>query len=162
MAITIPIWKKAPFIRFLVPLIAGIILQWNFQWPLEILWGVLSFSIVFLGVSFLLTNYSRYRLAVTNGVAIIFIFLSLGSLLVWYKDIRHNPGSYGNRYKKSDDVIAILQEPVVEKANSYKAVATITAIGENNQFTATKGDAIIYFQKDPGVLSLEYGSEIMF
>src|SRR6476660_9830157 len=119
MAITIPFWKKAPFIRFLVPLIAGILLQWRFQWPLEILWGVFSFSIVFVGISFSLTNYRRYRLAAINGVAIIFIFLSLGSLLVWYTDIRHNPGSYGNHYKDSDDVIAILQEPVVEKANSY-------------------------------------------
>jgi competence protein ComEC len=162
MAITIPIWKKAPFIRFLVPLIAGIILQWNFQWRLEILWGVFSLSIIFLGISFLLTNYRRYRLAVVNGIAIIFIFLSLGSLLVWYQDIRHNSNSYGNQYKNTDDVIAILQEPVVEKANSYKAVATITALGKNNEFTVTKGDAIIYFQKDPDVLSLDYGSEIMF
>src|SRR5438046_106666 len=136
MAITIPVWKKAPFIRFLVPLIAGIILQWNFQWPLEILWAIFGHSIIFLCVSFLLTSYRRYRLAVINGVAIVFIFLSLGSLLVWYKDIRHNSISYGHHCKNSDDVIAILQEPLEEKANSYKAIATITAIGKNNEFTA--------------------------
>jgi len=162
MAITIPIWKKAPFIRFLVPLIAGIILQWNFQWRLEILWGVFSSSMILFGISFLLTSYRRYKLAVINGVTIIIIFLSLGSLLVWYQDIRHNSNSYGNQYKNSDDVIAILQEPLVEKANSYKAVARITAIGKNNEFTAAKGDAILYFQKDPDILSLDYGSEIMF
>ncbi len=162
MTITIPIWKKAPFIRFLVPLIAGIILQWNFQWPLEILWGVFGFSIIVFGISSLLTSYRRYRLAAINGIAITIIFLSLGSLLVWHQDIRHDPGSYGNHYKYSDDAIAILQEPLVEKANSYKAVATITAIGKNNEFTVTNGDAIIYFQKDADILSLDYGSEIMF
>ena len=149
MAVTFPIWKKAPFIRFLIPLIAGIILQWNFQWALKILWAVFSLSIFFLAISFLLTSYRRYKLAVINGVAIAIIFVSLGSLLVWYQDIRHNPRSYGNRYKNGDNVIAILKEPLVEKANSYKAVATIAAIGKNNEFTATEGDAIIYFQKDP-------------
>src|SRR5205809_2201323 len=137
MAITIPVWKKAPFIRFLVPLVAGIILQWSFQWPLEILWGVFGFSIISLGISFLLTSYRLYRLAVINGVCIVFIFLSLGSLLVWYNNIRHNSNSYGNHYKNGNVVIAILQESLVEKANSYKAVATITTIGKNNEFSVT-------------------------
>jgi len=162
MAITIPVWKRAPFTRFLVPLIIGIILQWSFQCSLEILWGVFGFSIVLLSLSFLLTSYRRYKLAVINGVGVIFIFLSLGSLLVWYKDVRHSSSSYGNLYKNGDHVIAVLKEPIVEKANSYKAIATITAIGKNDEFNLTKGDAIIYFQKDSDVLSLDYGSEIIF
>jgi competence protein ComEC len=162
MVTTIPVWKKAPFIRFLVPLVTGIIVQWNFQWPLEIWWGVFSFSVVLLSASFLLTSYRRFKLAVISGAAISIIFLSLGSLLVWYKDTRHNSNSYGNQYKNGDHVVAILQEPIVEKANSYKAVATIKALGKNNKFTITQGDAIIYFQKDPGVLALDHGSEIIF
>ncbi len=124
--------------------------------------GVFSFSVALLSMSFLLTSYRRYKLAVINGVPISIIFLALGTLLVWYKDIRHNSNSYGNRYKNGDDVIAILQEPIAEKANSYKALVTITAIGKNNKFTITQGDAIIYFQKDPGVWLLDHGSEIIF
>ena len=162
MAIAIPVWKKAPFIRFLAPLIAGIILQWNFQWPLQILWGILILSLVPLSISFLLTSYRRYKLAVINGVAIFIIFLALGSVLVWYQDIHHDLSSYGNHYKNGDDVVAILQEPVVQKANSYKAVATITAIGKKNEFIATKGDVLVYFQKGGDVSSLDYGSEIVF
>ena len=148
MAITIPVWKKAPFIRFLVPLIAGIILQWNFQWPSKILLGVFTFSIILLSVSFLLTSYRRYKLAFVNGAAVFIIFFSLGSLITWYKDIRHNSSSYGNHYKGGDEVVAILREPIVEKANSYKAIATIRAVGRNNKFIATEGDAILYIQKD--------------
>jgi competence protein ComEC len=162
MAVTIPIWKKAPFIRFLVPLIAGIILQWNFQWQLKFLWSVFTFSIILFSISFGLTSYRRYTLAIISGAAIFIIFLSLGSLLAWYKDIRHNSGSYGNQYKDGDEVVAILREPIVEKANSYKAIATIKAIGRNSQFLVTNGDAIIHFQKDADVSSLDYGSEIIF
>jgi competence protein ComEC len=162
MAITLPAWKKAPFIRLLVPLTMGIMLQWNFQWPLEILWCAFGFSIVLLSISFSLTSYRRYRLAAISGVAIVILFLSLGSLLAWYKDVRHDPVSYGNYCKSGNPVIAILQEPLVEKANSYKAIATITAIGKNNEFISTKGTAIIYFHKDVDVLPLDYGSEIIF
>jgi competence protein ComEC len=162
MAIKIPVWKKAPFVRFLVPLIAGIILQWNFQLPLKILLCAFSFSSVAVKVSFLYTNYRRYQLAVLNGGAIVATFLSIGSLLVWFKDIRHDAMSYVNRYKKGDNVIAVLQEPPLEKASSYKAIATISAVGENKEFNETTGDAIIYFQKDTDVLSLDYGTEMIF
>ena len=162
MAISLPVWKKAPLIRFLVPLIMGIILQWNLQWPSEILWSAFGFSIVLLSISFSLTSYRRYKLAAISGIAIVILFLSLGSLLVWYKDVRHDPLSYGNYCKSGDPVIAILEEPLVEKANSYKAIATITAIGKNNEFICTKGACIIYFQKDVDVSSLDYGSEIIF
>jgi competence protein ComEC len=162
MAVTIPVWKKAPFIRFLVPLITGIILQWNFQWQSKIFWGVFTFSIILLSVSFLLTNYRRYKLAVINGASIFIIFLSLGGLLVWYTDVRHYSGSYGNQYKDGDDVVAVLQEPIVEKANSYKALATVKAIGRNGEFIGTRGDVIIYFQKEADVSSLDFGSQIIF
>jgi len=145
-----------------VPLITGIILQWIFQWPLQFLWGAFIFSLVLLSTWFLLTSYRRYKLAVISGVAIVIIFLALGSLLVWYQDIRHDVSSYGKHYKNGDDIVAILQDPVVEKTNSYKAVATIVAIGKNNEFIATKGDALIYFQKSADISSLDYGSEIIF
>jgi competence protein ComEC len=162
MAVTIPVWKKAPFIRFLLPLTIGIILQWNFQWGPKILWGVFTFSILLLSFSFLLTSYRRYKLAVMNGASVFIIFLSLGSLLTWYADIRHRANSYGNHYKHGDEVVAILQEPIVKKSNSYKALATVKAIGRNGEFIATRGDVIIYFQKDADVSSLDYSSEIIF
>jgi competence protein ComEC len=162
MAGTVPVWKKAPFIRFLLPLITGIILQRNLQWQSKIFWAVFTFSIILLSISFLLTSYRRYKLAVINGASIFILFLSLGGLLGWYTDIRHNSNSYGNHYKDGDEVIAILQEPIVEKANSYKALATVRAIGRNSEFIATRGDVIIYFQKDADVSSLDYGSEILF
>src|SRR5690349_21680410 len=162
MTVAIPVWKKAPFIRALIPLIAGIILQWNFQWPLTILSGVFISSLILPGVSFLLTSYRRYKLAVLTGGAIAGIFLSLGSLLVWYKDVRHHAVAYVNLYKNGDRVIAILQEPPVEKANSYKALARIAAVGISKEFKETTGNAIIYFQKNAYVSSLDYGSEIIF
>lgn len=162
MAVTIAVWKKAPFIRFLVPLITGIIIQWNFQLQSKIFWALFTFSIALLSFLFLVTSYRRYKLAVINGVSVFVAFFSLGGLLTWYADIRHNSSSCGRQYKEGDPVVVVLKEPVVEKANSYKAIATVKAVARNSEFTAITGDAIIYFQKEVDVSPLDYGSEILF
>src|SRR6266498_4373788 len=124
----IPIWKKIPFLRFLLPLIIGIMVQWYLQMPVQILWLSFGLSVLLLPISFLFSNYHRYKLGIANGIAITIIFITLGTLLVWYKDIRHNPAWYGHHYKKGLLIKAILQEPPVEKTNSYKVLATVTAV----------------------------------
>lgn len=162
-ATIIPVWKKAPFIRVLLPLIAGIIVQWNFQWPLKILWSLFAVSAIVLFASFFLSNYQRFKWPIINGIAITAIFISLGCLLTWYKDIRHDPDWYGHNYKTGELVKAVLQESPVEKTNSLKAVATISALRERKNLTAEEeGKAILYFKKDSVLLPLDYGSEIIF
>jgi competence protein ComEC len=83
-------------------------------------------------------------------------------LLTWSKDIRHHENWFGEYYRAGDIVKAVLQEPPVEKANSFKALATVSAIKMNDESIRTDGQAIIYFQKDSTTSSLDYGSEIIF
>ena len=159
--VRISIWKKIVFIRFLIPLIAGILLQWNLQLPVSYSWYLLGASLLFLFISFFYSNYSRYRLAIINGIAITFIFLSLGSLGTWYKDTRHHADWFGKYYKPGDFVKLTLEEPLVEKENSYKALATITAVKKNDKLFSTNGNVIVYFKKD-SLPTLDYGSQIVF
>src|ERR1700730_18001503 len=158
----VPIWKKLPFLRFLLPLIAGIIMQWYLQTPVKSLWIVFVLFLLLLLISFLFSIYNHYKLSIINGIAITIIFTALGCLLAWYKDIRHNPAWYGKYYKQGFLLIATLQESSVEKTNSYKALATITAVGNDHKFISTKGNAILYFKKDSTEFTLDYGSQIIF
>jgi competence protein ComEC len=162
MLIRFFVWKKAPFLRFLLPFMAGIILQWNVKLPIEIAWSAFSLSLFFLLFFFILPRFDRYKLAIPNGIAITIIFLALGSFLVWYKDIRHNPHWYSMHYKAGDLVIATLKEPLVEKTNSYKALATVTGIKEANRIIPVKGDLLLYFKKDTSLPTLDFGSQIIF
>jgi competence protein ComEC len=157
----IPAWKKAPFIRILVPLMLGITLQWYSNATVQIAWYGFGLSLLLLILFFLLSNYRRYKLAGINGALISIIFLALGSMLAWYKNIRHNPDWYGHRYQANQAVVATLQEPLVEKPNSYKSLAAVTAVQNKNRFVFTAGDLIIYFQKD-STLTLKAGSRIIF
>src|SRR4030095_10412751 len=96
-----------------------------------------------------------------SGALISIIFLALGSLLAWYNNTRHDPDWYGQHYQRGQAVVATLQEPLVEKANSYKSLATVTAVQNKNRFVLTAGDLTIYFQKD-SAFTLKVGSRIIF
>ncbi len=158
----LPVWKKAPFIRLLLPLIIGIIFQWHFQLPVQIAWAFLILSILLLFFSFLFSYFSRYKFAFINGIGITIIFLALGSLLAWYKDIRHSTEWYARHYKQGEFVMAALKEPLVEKTNSYKALAAVVALQKGHEFVSTKGDLIIYFTKESTLPPLDYGALIIF
>ena len=101
-------WKKTPFIRLLLAMIAGILMQWQFQAAVNIWWVAMMICIVTVASFFFIPFFKRYRLGFLNGIAVCIIFFSAGSLLVWYKDIRHNDQWLGNFYKEKDGLVAIL------------------------------------------------------
>ncbi|HEV8283563.1 MAG TPA: ComEC/Rec2 family competence protein [Chitinophagaceae bacterium] len=130
--------------------------------PIQIAWCLFCFSIFLSFLSFLLSNFSRYKLSAINGTAITMIFFALGSLMIWYNDIRHSAGWYGNYYKPGDFVLITLQEPPIEKTNSYKTLATVTALTETNKSIPAKGGVILYFKKDSSIPKLDFGTQIIF
>src|SRR5438067_2642211 len=158
----VAIWKSAPFIRFLVPLMVGIVLQWYCQFSHQVVWYAFAFSMLVAFVSFLLSGFTRFRLSAATGSCIMIIFCSLGSLLVWYKDIRHDKNWLGNIYHPGDLVMAVLKESPAEKQNSYKALARVVAIVGRNEKKRAAGCIIIYFKKGTSLPSLDVGSQIIF
>jgi len=157
----IHIWLKAPFIRLLLPLMAGIILQWHLPVSPAILWFVLAISIVVLISIFYISFFERYKVAFINGLAVSIIFISLGALLVWYKNIQHDEKWFGKTYKPDDALVITLQENVVEKTKSFKANASVDFILRNDSVIETKGTIILYFKKDSSVTGLKYGSQLI-
>jgi len=158
----VAIWKSAPFIRFLAPLMVGIILQWYCQFSRQILWYGFAVSILVSFVSFLLSGFLRFRLFAVTGSGIVVIFASLGSLLAWYKDIRHDKNLVGNIYHRGELVMAILKESPVEKQSSFKALSSVVAIVGRGEKKRATGCIIIYFKKDSSLPFMDVGSQIAF
>jgi competence protein ComEC len=157
----IHIWKNAPFIRFLIPLMTGIILQWHLQFPLIGLWIVCGVTITILLSFFLLSFFERYKLSAINGIAITVLFISVGGLLAWYKDIRHDENWFGRHYRNEISLVLTLQENPVEKTKSYKANASVDFILKDDTSIKTSGSLIIYFKKDSAADKLKYGSRLI-
>ena len=157
----IPIWKTAPFLRLLPPLITGIVLQWYAQINLLIIIVALaSFTVSFLLFS-LLPDAVKFKLFPVQGVSLNLLLLSFGALVSWQKDIRQKGNWYGHFYKDSSFIIATINEPVVAKTKSYKADAIVEAIITNGTAIACEGKVLLYFSKDSSVNQLHYGDKIL-
>ena len=157
----IHIWKKAPFIRFLVPLIAGIILQWHVQIQPPVLWIVLSISAITTVSFFFIPFFNRFKLSVVSGFAVTVLFLALGGLLSWYKNIQHDKEWFGKKYNNESSLVVTLVEDPVEKTKSYKANASVEFILKNDTWIKSKGTIILYFRKDSSLPALVYGSQLV-
>ena len=127
----IPVWKKSPLIRLLLPLIAGIILQWYLQIPvIVIVTALISFSISFL-LFLLLPIVLRFKLQALQGFIVQLLLICFGLLLTWQKDMRHNNNWYGNYYRDGSYLVVRINEPLVEKTKSLKADGYVEAVLQN-------------------------------
>lgn len=159
---TVYFWKKAPFVRLLIALMAGIVLQWHWQVNPAGWWMIITTGILLSSSFFFLPFFKRYKLSVLNGMAVFSVFLALGALLTWYEDIRHHNQWLGKRYNTGDAIIVRLDEPLVEKTKSLKANASVAYLFHNDSLRLAKGKIIIYFKKDSALWQLNYGSQIIF
>ncbi|HEX6170220.1 MAG TPA: ComEC/Rec2 family competence protein [Chitinophagaceae bacterium] len=157
----IHLWKKAPFIRFLVPLITGIILQWHLQIPPEGLWIALCISSITTILFFFIPFFERYKLSVVSGLVVTVLFIAVGGLLSWYKNIQHHQDWFGKNYNNESTLVVTLLENPVEKTKSYKANASVDLILKQDSSIKTKGTIILYFKKDSSLSRLEYGSRLV-
>jgi len=155
-------WAKAPFVRLLFALIAGIVLQWHLQFSFSFLTGLAIAIFVSSVLYFFIPVSIKYRLSALNGLLNKFLIAVLGGMLVWINDIRNNDYWVGKTYVDSSYVIATITEPLVEKTNSFKALATIDRLYLKNRLYNSRGNIILYFKKDSSVKSLSYGCQVIF
>lgn len=155
-------WNKAPFIRLLFPLMAGIIIQWYLQMDFDWLVIAISICLILMILYFFITLKNRFRFALFHGLLVNTMVFCSGSILVWINDVRHNAEWFGKYYEEKDLVVIQLEEPVVEKPNSFKALASIQTLYNNTTSISVEGRLIIYFEKDSSLKSLDYGTTICF
>src|SRR5579875_2364406 len=157
---TVYLWKKAPVLRLFVPLVAGIVMQWYIPLSLLLIITAALISLLIVVAYSFLSVAQKWKWSSVNGMAISILFVSAGAWLVYANDIRHQQNWIGR--KAADAYIVTLQEPLVEKPNSYKAIAQVETINHQHRQAYATGNIIIYFKKDTSLPALNYGSQIIF
>ncbi len=158
----IPLWKTAPIIRLLIPLIAGILLEWKLLFDIASILYCLVLVALLLFLFYFLPLSIQFIWMPVRGILINLLFLVVGALVCWQKDIRHHPSWYGHFYQPQDFVVARILEPLVEKPKSYKSVAMVEALVRQDTVLPCKGQIIISFNKDSLLPPLQYGDQIIF
>src|SRR5688572_22824788 len=97
-------WNRVPALRFLLSLMAGILLQWYVQAGITTL---LVCFIIFLTLTLvynLLRITFRAKLSWLHGILFQLIFVVIGGLLVWLNDTRNQEDWFGKDYSKELDL----------------------------------------------------------
>ncbi|MEO7960583.1 MAG: ComEC/Rec2 family competence protein [Ginsengibacter sp.] len=155
------IWKNAPFLRLLVPFVAGIMVQYylpfSFYSTLAFLGccvtGILSFTFLPL--------FYHFRWPWVRGAFISLAIVAAGMLITWNKDVRNHKEWYGHYLDSGVTIMATLIEPPAEKARSLKALSRVEFIIQNDSVRKVDGQVLLYFAKDSIKEPPEFGDTIL-
>ncbi|MBX9782202.1 MAG: ComEC family competence protein [Chitinophagaceae bacterium] len=152
------LWRNIPFLRLLLPLTAGILAAWYFQ----LYYTAAFYLLMAAGLVFILRVLLSEKLYFFHewlpGIIITLFCIAPGIVLVWFKQVWHEPAWMGNNYHEKDIVTIRLKEPLTEKEKSFKALATFETVIHNGTAKKVSGDLMLYFRKDSIPPSLKYGS----
>ncbi|HEY6082259.1 MAG TPA: ComEC family competence protein, partial [Chitinophagaceae bacterium] len=158
----VPLWKSAPFLRLVLPLIAGIGFQIScpFQHPVL---PLIVFFISFIALLFFhhLPVAVKFRLAWVSGACINCLLFATGVLLTWQHTLPNQPGWYGHHFPDSSYALVTIEEPLVEKPKSFKVTAAVEKIIHGNSVEKVTGKVLLYFAKDSAAGTLQYGQQVL-
>ena len=143
-------------------MIAGIFFQWYTQLGEKTWWLMFFTGFISIILFFFIPFFKRYHFYTLSGLAAGFIFMALGGLIAFQKDIRNDKSWLRNFYQEQNSLVVTLDEPPVEKTKSIKANAVTCYLLQDGKQIAIDGKIIVYFQKDSLNQALKYGTQIIF
>jgi len=155
------IWKTIPSLRIVLGLITGILFEYYFTIPLFLLLVVSVISIFLLFTYSLFPLKYKFNIAWIKGCLINIIFVVAGSLLLYNQSTEHQKNWIGNRYKQGIQVQITILEPLIQKDNFYKAIASIDEIKVKDKWEQSSGKVLLYLRKDSIPYNYQYGSIII-
>ncbi|MBS1509766.1 MAG: ComEC family competence protein [Bacteroidetes bacterium] len=159
--VKIPFFKSAPFIRLLLPLIFGILLQWHNQFTGTFITILTACNIVALLLFALLPLSVRYSMQSIQGIFIFLLLFATGMLVTFLKDTRHREDWYGHHVQKGDYIVGTINEPLTEKSKTYKAEILVNTVLHGDSVSACSGKMLVYFSKDSMAEQLHYGDVLL-
>ncbi len=156
-------WKNIPFVRIILPMIAGILLSIYNDFT-NIFWTYAFLISIFLLVGQLIISKKSPSLnkeLIFGGLFYISLFLG-GINLVKYKTAKNDKLHYQKFNQDIDEYIIQIVELPKEKNNSIQVIAEVqNTINSNNQLNHTNGLVLLYFEKDSNSFSILQGDKLL-
>ncbi|SEW06853.1 ComEC/Rec2 family competence protein [Chitinophaga arvensicola] len=154
-------WKRAPFLRIVIPLLTGIIWQLNYPLPPVLLLVVLGIAFTGILVFRFLPLSWRFAAVWAPGILLFILVGTCGQLLLYHADLRHRSGFYRQQLTDTPLYLLRINEPPEEKARSYKTTARVLAVYQSTHWIPVKGYLMLYLAKDSLGPALSYGEELL-
>ena len=157
----VPVWKQIPFLRLLIPLVAGILLQWYFHFPVPSLVSLILISLLLLAASSRFNLLFRYRYRLVEGALVAILICTLAMFLVHRHQQPYRSNWYGNVLGQGSRLLLVVDEVPVRKTNSYKAVAKVKAVVKDSSVILSSGKILLYFPLSDSLIIPGYGQCII-
>ena len=154
-------WKRAPFLRIVTPLLAGITLQLYVSALPVLLWELICMAAGGLLLFRFLPVQWRFAAAWIPGILLSVLLGCCGSLLLYNADTRHQKGFYADAITDTSLLFLRINEPPEEKPRTFKTTAEVIAVKERGAWLPVKGCLMLYLAKDSASPSLQYGDELV-
>ena len=141
-------WKTVPFLRLLLPLISGLLLEYYVPFRVVFLFPAFLLSLIVLVFYNCISFQIKFRAQGFFGIAVQVLFFSTGSILMHlHQDKPLKESAYNAESKKNYLLIHILNDPV-QRRSSYKCLATIECLVKNQTGYYQDERVFIYFKSN--------------
>ncbi|MFA6400689.1 MAG: ComEC/Rec2 family competence protein [Salinivirgaceae bacterium] len=151
-------FKGHPFIRFLLPLIAGIVSRYYFNLSFQISFGILLiFAITFYGFYAIQLSYRWHYL---KGIAVTGFIYSIGLLLTGNQLTNH----IGNSNNEKDALwfVGKITTLPIEKEKTLKTEIHVKSQLVGNEWKVQDAKLLVLLEKDSASISLKAGQQLLF
>ena len=156
------VWRKAPFLRLLFPLLAGMLFENKLSIQCEYLIVPLILSIVLIFTCNYISFSSFFELHWVPGIAIHFVVFSFAVVLIHvHRDTQIEQSSYYDRTTSNLLLLRLLDDPV-QKQNTWKCTADIKWLVKDHICFNENERIIIHFYRKPDAHQYSGGSLIIF
>ena len=155
-------WQSIPFLRLLIPFSAGIIIGYQYNPTTVLLQNIALAAILLLFVFQLIPPQLKFRWMAIGGFTLQSILFVLGAGICNSHDLRKTTDWIGYRYSKYDTILAIIQEPLIQKRKTWKALARIVSVNHQGVWMNANSNILIYIKNDSLAAKLNTGDKIIF
>lgn len=149
------LWK-IPFLRFILPFIAGILASNFLEIPLSVSIVLAVFFLVLSIISIPFFNHNlSYHKRWIFGLLISFSLFFIAT----YLTVFHNQQT--NEINHAEKIIAWVKEPPKETAKSVKVLLKSTDYQENNIWRKDNSNLLFYLEKNSLAKNLQYGDLLL-
>lgn len=155
------IWKKAPFLRVLPPLSAGILLGYHFDLPRMAMAIAAIVTLVMMLIYELLKDRFKFSLRYLPGLLFHMLILFAGTALLQSHNIKNQPLWYGYHLRDATHLKLTLLDRPASKARTIRYMAEVEAVMAGAKVLPAKGTVLLYMARDLRSEALTAGRAII-
>lgn len=155
-------WRELPFVRLLVPLIAGILLSCFFQFNSKILVGMLLLWPLLLWAAAKIRGLYRYRWLF--GALMYLGAFQLGYQTTRFYDERNASDYFGNNISQTEQItVGTVDDAPIQKGNWVRLEVGVEQTGPTaDSLQIQSGNLLLYVARDSISEGIAYGDRLFF